>query len=57
MIALIPAMLTGLFCALFAFVANAVLSITGMWAGIGLAFISGFCGSMFAHYVLRKGGK
>lgn len=57
MIALIPAMLTGLFCAVFALVANAVLSMTGMWAGIGLAFISGFCGSMFAHYVLRKGGK
>ena len=54
MTALIPALLTGLFCAIFAFTANAVLSMTGMWAGILLAFVSGFCGSLFASLVLRK---
>lgn len=57
MTALIPALLTGLFCAIFAFTANAVLSMTGMWAGIALAFVSGFCGSVFAHLVSNKGKK
>ena len=52
--ALVTSVLTGVFCAVFAVVVNAVPEALSLWAVIGVAFASGFCGSLFAQFVLRR---
>ena len=52
---LMTSVLTGVFCAVFALGVDAVFSALPMLAGIALAFVSGFCGSLFAQLVLRRG--
>lgn len=48
-------LLTGVFCAVFAVGVDTVFSTLPMIAGIALAFVSGFLGSLFAQLVLRRG--
>ena len=50
---LMTALLTGVFCAGFAVIVDAVTDALPMLAAIALAFVSGFCGSLFAQIVLR----
>ncbi|SMY07597.1 hypothetical protein LOM8899_01734 [Flavimaricola marinus] len=53
---LLAATLTGVFCAVFAVVVNAVLPpVMGLEVPI-IAAISGFCGSLFARFVLNRRG-
>ncbi len=54
--ALIPAVLTGVFCALFAGIIDLVTNALDMATIVIFAFISGFCGSLFARIVLRVTG-
>ena len=53
----LSALATGVFCAGFAAVVDAVTDALSMWQVIGLALVSGFCGSLFASFVLGKGGE
>ncbi len=51
---LLPASLTGLFCAGFAVVVDTILPpLMGLNVAI-IAAISGFCGSIFARIILRR---
>lgn len=50
---LIPAVLTGVFCSVFAGVVDIVTDALSMMAVVIMAFISGFCGSLFARLILR----
>ena len=51
---LVPATLTGLFCAIFSVAVDYVLPpLMGLNVAI-IAAISGFCGSIFARGVLRR---
>lgn len=52
---LISACTTGVFCGGFAAVVDAITDALSMWQVIGLAIVSGFCGSIFASIVLRRG--
>ena len=52
---LVPAVLTGAFCAVFALAVDAVVSMVSTFAVAGLAAVSGFFGSIFARAVLGKG--
>lgn len=52
---LLPAILTGLFCAGFAALLDVVTNALTMWMVIGLAFVSGFLGNVFSQLVLGKG--
>jgi hypothetical protein len=52
---LLSATATGVFCAGFAAVVDAVTDALSMWQVIGLAMVSGFCGSIFASLVLGRG--
>lgn len=52
--ALLIAATTGLFCAVFAMVIDAVTDVLSMWQAVGLAFLSGFLGSLTARFVLGK---
>ena len=54
---LTTSLLTGVFCALFAVVIDLVTDALSMSVVIGLAFVSGFLGSLFAQVVLGKGRK
>lgn len=47
------AALTGVFCAGFAMVVDLITDALPMLVAIALAFFSGFCGSLFAQFVLR----
>lgn len=47
------AVLTGAFCAGFAVIMDRVFDRLSVWAGIGVLFVSGFTGSLFAQSVLR----
>ena len=51
---LLSALATGVFCAGFAAVVDAVTNALTMWQVIGLALVSGFCGSVFASLVLGR---
>lgn len=51
---LLTSVITGVFCALFAVVIDAVTDALGVWAVIGLAFLSGFSGSLFAQVILKR---
>ncbi|MEM1234417.1 MAG: hypothetical protein AAGH70_09840 [Pseudomonadota bacterium] len=48
---LIAAIATGVFCAGFAFVIDLVTDALAVWQVIGLAAVSGFCGSLFGNTV------
>jgi hypothetical protein len=52
--ALIPALTTGIFCAGFAVVVNVLTSMLSVGGTVTLAFASGFLGSLFAWFVLRR---
>lgn len=52
--ALLPAVITGSFCAVFAVVVSSIGMIVSIVPGLLIAFISGFLGSLFATYVLKK---
>lgn len=52
---LTTSVLTGVFCAVFAIGVDTVFSALPMIAGIALAFVSGFLGSLFAQLVLGRG--
>ena len=49
---LLTSVLTGVFCAVFATVIDVITDALNMWTVIGLAFTSGFLGSLFAQLVL-----
>ena len=51
--ALFTALTTGSFCGLFALGVDAVTMGLSWWQIILAGAVSGFCGSMFAHLVLR----
>ena len=51
---LIPAILTGAFCSVFAITVDAILDMVGMYAVAGIAATSGFLGSLFASFVTGK---
>ncbi len=51
--ALLPALLTGTFCAGFATLIDVITDALTMLMVIGLAFVSGFLGSLFARLILR----
>ena len=53
--AILPAVLTGSFCAVFAVVITMLGSIVSVVPGLLIAFVSGFLGSLFATFVLKKG--
>lgn len=53
---LATAVVTGVFCAIFAIVVDAVTDALPMLAAIGLAFVSGFLGSLVGQALMRKGG-
>lgn len=50
---LFAAALTGVFCAGFTVIVDAVTDALPMRVAIGLAFVSGFLGSLFARFVTR----
>ncbi len=52
---LLPAFLTGTFCAGFAVLIDITTSMLETGSVIGLAFVSGFLGSIFARLVLGRG--
>lgn len=54
---LIPALLTAFFCACFALVIDAILSMASQIQVAGLAAISGFLGSIFSRLVLGWRGR
>ena len=51
--ALLPAVLTGVFCAGFAMAVELVTEALNVMTLIALAFVSGFLGSLFARLMLR----
>ncbi|MEJ6402173.1 hypothetical protein [Yoonia sp. 2307UL14-13] len=51
---LISASLTGCFCAIFALAVTALGTLVTFVPGMIIAFVSGFCGSLFAALVLRR---
>jgi len=53
-ISLISALLTGVFCAGFALVVDAVVSMVSTYQVAILASVSGFLGSLFAQTVLGR---
>lgn len=52
---LIAACLTGFFCAIFAVFVDAILDQLNMYQVMLISALSGFLGSLFAHFVLRRG--
>ncbi len=51
---LLAAMLTGVFCSVFTVVVDQVIDALSSQVAIGLSFVSGFLGSLFAQMVLRR---
>jgi hypothetical protein len=51
---LTTSLMTGVFCAIFALVVDVVTDALSMSTVIGLAFVSGFCGSLLAQFVLGR---
>ncbi|WP_141246510.1 hypothetical protein [Actibacterium ureilyticum] len=51
---LMGAVLTGLFCAVFAIVVQMLTSMLGLGQVAGVSFVSGFLGSLFAQTVLGQ---
>lgn len=54
---MLSAALTGLFCAGFAVVVSQITGALGLVAVIGVSFVSGFGGSLFAQFVMGRRGK
>lgn len=54
---LLAALTTGLFCAGFTFVVEMVTELLTLTQALIAAMISGFCGSLFASFVLGRGGQ
>ena len=52
---LLPAVLTGVFCAAFAVGIDYITDMLARGQVMLLSFVSGFCGSIFARLVLRRG--
>ena len=55
--ALIPALATGLFCSIFAGVLDLATEMLTMVQVMIWAAVSGFLGSLFAKFVLKRGRK
>lgn len=51
---LTTSLMTGVFCAGFALVVDVVTEALSLWGVAGLAFVSGFCGSLVAQLVLKR---
>ena len=51
---LLPALLTGVFCAGFALAVDVVVGMKGLATVIGISFISGFLGNCFAQIVTGR---
>lgn len=51
--ALLSALITGCFCAVFAVVVTALGMIISIVPGLAIAFVSGFLGSLFASYIVK----
>jgi len=54
-VALLSAITTGCFCAVFAVFVDVVTDVLTMTQAIAAAAISGFLGSLFAHLLLGRG--
>lgn len=52
---LVTSAMTGGFCAVFAGIVDAITDALSMWQVIGLGGLSGFCGSLLAQLVLKRG--
>ncbi|MEJ5217166.1 hypothetical protein WG622_02860 [Cognatishimia sp. D5M38] len=52
--ALLPACTTGAFCAVFALVVSSIAPMLGATQVLAVSFVSGFFGSLVAHFVIRK---
>ena len=50
------AAITGVFCAVFAIVIDAITDVLSLWQAAALAFVSGFTGSIVARLVLGQSG-
>ncbi|WP_186766661.1 hypothetical protein [Puniceibacterium confluentis] len=50
---LLPALLTGVFCAGFAVAVDFAVGMKGLLTVTGISFVSGFCGNLFAQIVTR----
>ncbi|WP_101069132.1 hypothetical protein [Roseovarius salinarum] len=55
--AFLTALLTGLFCSVFAVVVDAILDMAGVWMVAAVSMISGFLGSLFAQLTTGRGRK
>ena len=51
---LLTAALTGLFCALFAGIIDAIKDAVVLWQVMAVGAVSGFCISLFANLCLRR---
>ena len=51
---LLRAILTGCFCSVFALAIDSALAMVSAYGVMVLAALSGFLGSLFAHFVLRN---
>lgn len=51
---LLAAIATGVFCACFAFVVDAITDALSAWQVIGLAAVSGFLGSIFGNTLIGR---
>lgn len=51
--AVISALLTGCFCAVFAVVVTTLGMLVSIVPGLLIAFVSGFLGSLFASFILK----
>jgi hypothetical protein len=51
---LLSACATGVFCAGFAAVVDVITEALTLWQVVTLAMISGFCGSIFAQFILGR---
>ncbi len=54
---LLPALMTGVFCAIFATLVGLITEALTMWMVFGISFVSGFLGSLFAQWVTGKANK
>ena len=53
--AILAAVLTGSFCAVFAVVVSSIGMLVSIVPGLIIAFISGFLGSLFATFIIKRG--
>ncbi|SIS92329.1 hypothetical protein SAMN05421759_106159 [Roseivivax lentus] len=56
-LALLPAVLTGVFCVFFSIVVSALASALDMIVFLGVSFVSGFLGNLFAQIVTGGRGR